>query len=166
MTWSLIAVLSSISSVWVSPKAPYFGILIAQRKYKQLDKLFWRLVIIVTTVASLGALSIWSLVFILYKVQFSLITRILPPLPTGLFLLATVIMVISVPFSVYLRAHKMEPLMVLSVISGVALCASNLTLGKYFGATGMAAGYLVMNILLIPFVFLIWYRCRAKWHGL
>ncbi len=34
--------------------------------------------------------------------------RILPPLPTGLFLLATVIVVTSIPFSIYLRAHKRE----------------------------------------------------------
>ena len=164
MTWSLIAVLSSISSAWVGPKAPYFGILIAQKKYEQLDKLFWRLVIIVATVASLGALSIWSLVFILYKVQFSLITRILPPLPTGLFLLATVIMVISIPFSIYLRAHKREPIMVLSVVAAILICVSNLILGKYFGATGMAVGYLGVNILVVPFIFLIWYHCRKKWH--
>lgn len=164
MTWSLIGILSSISSAWVAPKAPYFGILIVQKKYDQLDKLFWRLVIIVATVASLGALSIWSLVFILYKVQFSLITRILSPLPTGLFLLATVIMVISIPFSIYLRAHKREPIMVLSVVAAILICISNLTLGKYFGANGMAAGYLVVNILVIPFIFLIWYRCRAAWH--
>ena len=55
MTWSLITVVSSISGAWIQPRAPYFGILIAQRKYEQLDKLFWRLVIIVAIVACLGA---------------------------------------------------------------------------------------------------------------
>ncbi|MBU4027157.1 hypothetical protein KKC83_06470 [Patescibacteria group bacterium] len=164
MTWSLIGVVLSISSAWVQPRAPYFGILIAQKKYEQLDKLFWRLVIIVATVASLGALLAWSLVFALYKIQFSLITRILPPLPTGLFLLAIVIMVISLPFSIYLRAHKMEPIMPLSVASGVLVCISNLILGRYFGATGMAMGFLAVNIVIVPFVFLVWYRCRAEWH--
>ena len=164
MTWSLIGILSSISYAWVGPKAPYFGILIAHRKYDQLDKLFWRLVIIVATVASLGALSIWSLVFILYKMQFPLITRILPPLPTGLFLIATVILVIFFPFSIYLRAHKKEPIMPLSVASGVLVCISNLILGRYFGATGMAMGFLAVNIVIVPFVFLVWYRCRAEWH--
>ena len=165
MTWSLIAVLSSISSAWVAPRAPYFGILIAQRKYDQLDKLFWRLVIIVATVASLGALLIWSLVFILYKMQFHLITRILPPLPTGLFLLATVILVISLPFSIYLRAHKREPIMVLSAIGAILICISNLTLGKYFSATGMAAGYLGANLIIIPLIFPVWSHCRKKWHN-
>ena len=164
MTWSLIGVVSSISSAWVQPRAPYFGILIAKKKFEQLDKLFWRLVIIVATVASLGALLVWFLVFILYKTQFFLITRILPPLPTGLFLLAIVIMSISLPFSIYLRAHKMEPLMPLSVASGVLVCISNLTLGKYFGATGMAMGFLAVNIVIVPLEFLVWYRCRAEWH--
>ena len=165
MTWSLISVLSSISSAWVSPKAPYFGILIAQKKYEQLDKLFWRLVLIVATVVSLGALSIWSLAFILYKMQFHLITRILPPLPTGLFLLATVILAIAVPFSIYLRAHKREPMMVLSVASAILVCLSNLIFGKYFGATGMAVGYLGANGIIIPLVIYTWFVCRKNWHS-
>ena len=164
MTWSLIGVVSSISGAWVQPRAPYFGILIAQKKYEQLDKLFWRLVIIVATVASLVALLAWLLVFALYRIQFPLITRILPPLPTGFFLLAIVIMAMSLPFSIYLRAHKMEPIMPFSVASGVFVCISNLILGRYFGATGMAMGFLAVNIVIVPFVFLVWYRCRAEWH--
>lgn len=165
MTWSLIGVVLSISSAWVQPRAPYFGILIAQKKYEQLDQLFWRLVIIVTTVASLVALLAWSLVYALYNIHFYLITRILPPLPTGLFLLAIVAMVISLPFSIYLRAHKREPIMPLSVASGFLICLSNLILGRHFGATGMAAGFLAVNIVILPLLLLIWRRCREEWHA-
>lgn len=164
MTWSLVNALSLVSSAWIAPRAPYFGILIAQQKYAQLDKLFWRLVIIVTAIASLGASSIWTLIYILYKLQIPFASRFLPPMPTGLFLLATVILVISIPFATYLRAHKKEPLMLLSLISAIFVCMSNLVFGKYFGATGMASGYLAVNALIIPFIFLIWYRCRAQWH--
>jgi len=165
MTWSLISVLSSVSNNWVKPKAPYFGILIAQKKYEQLDNLFRRLVIIVSTVAGIGALSIWILVFSLNKIHFPLIDRILPPLPLALFLMATFTQTISIPFSIYLRAHKEEPAMVLSVVSAILICTSNLTFGKYYSVTGMATGYLLINILIIPFLLRIWYQCRAKWHG-
>jgi hypothetical protein len=55
--------------------------------------------------------------------------------------------------------------MVVSVVAAIMIFTSNFTLGKYFGATGMAVGYLTMNALVVPFIFLIWYRCRAKWHS-
>jgi len=54
--------------------------------------------------------------------------------------------------------------MVLSVISAILIAASNLILGKHFGAAGMAVGYLTVTIVIIPFVFLIWHHCRNAWH--
>ncbi|MBT9141312.1 MAG: hypothetical protein DDT30_01901 [Dehalococcoidia bacterium] len=165
MTWSLVMAVSGVSSAWVAPKAPRFGMLIARREYKELDRLFWRLIIIISIVAGLGAAASWTLVYILNVLGHPLATRLLPPLPTGLFMLATFIMTTLLPFSVYLRAHKKEPLLFISVMGAILVSISNLILGKYFGATGMATGYLAVNIVLIPFIVLVWYRCRAMWHG-
>jgi hypothetical protein len=164
MTWSLIVAISSISSAWIAPKTPYFGILIAKRKYIELDKLFWRLLSIVFVVVVLGSLCTWSIVLVLNELEFALIDRILPPLPMGIFLLATIIMVISTPFSAYLRAHKKEVTMIPALFSAIIVLTSNLTLGKYFGVTGMALGYLGANILVKPFFYLIWSKCRSEWH--
>ena len=165
MTWAIVSSLLSVFSVWVAPKFPYFGILIAEKKYEKLDRLFWRLVNIVGVGSIISAFLIWYAVFILHKMQFDWINRILPPLPTGLFLVATIIMSISVPFSNYLRAHKKEPIMIISVVSAILITTSNLTLGKYFSATGMAVGYLAVNLFVVPFIFLVWFRCRKKWHS-
>ena len=54
--------------------------------------------------------------------------------------------------------------MFLSVLSGILIGFSTLILGKYYSVTGMAIGYLSINIFLIPLVFLIWDRRRAEWH--
>jgi len=165
MTWSLVSVVSSLSFVWVNPKAPRFGMLVAQKRYQELDRLLWRLVVIVSAVAALCSTALWGLVFLLYALNHPLSSRLLAPLPTALFLLATVIMVFSFPFSTYLRAHKKEPILILSVITAILIAASNLVLGKYFSANGMAVGYLAVTAIIIPFVILIWHRCRAAWHG-
>jgi O-antigen/teichoic acid export membrane protein len=169
MTWSLIGAIGAISTSWISPKVPRFGMLIAQRKYKELDHLFWRVTKIVMGITLLIAFAVWVLVYMLNTLDFHLAkrlaARLLPPLPTGLFLLAQVFLISSIPFSSYLRAHKKEPLMFLSVLAGILTGLSTLILGKYYSATGMAIGYLSINMLLIPFVFLTWYRCRAAWHA-
>jgi hypothetical protein len=89
----------------------------------------------------------------------------LPPLPTGLFLLATVLLQISYTQSTYLRAHKQEPMLGLSVLTGLLIGLSTVVLGKYYGAMGMAVGYLaVVTLVALPLGTVIWYHCRAEWH--
>lgn len=164
MTWSLVSSLLAVTSVWVLPKAPQFGRLIARGEYKELDALFWRLTKVVMGVAVLGAVAIWALVYLLYALKHPMSSRILPPFPTAFFLLATVIITASLPMSVYLRAHKREPLLFLSAVNGVLITISNLILGKHFSAMGMAVGFFLANLLLFPFIVLVWNRCRMAWH--
>lgn len=104
------------------------------------------------------------MVYILNQIKHPLAARFLPLLPTEIFILTQIISVITVPFSTYLRVHKKEPLLFVSVIGGILIGASTLILGKYYSATGMALGYLSVNLILVPVAFIIWHRCRIEWH--
>ena len=44
----------------------------------------------------------------------------------------------------------------------VALC--NYVFGKYFSVIAMAFGYLGVNIIILPLIVLVWWRCKKKWH--
>jgi hypothetical protein len=117
----------------------------------------------------LASVSIWLGVCALNMIHYPLAerfaTRLLPPLPLAFFLLGQLLQVVSIQFSSYLRAHKKEPMMSLSVASGILIALSTVILGKYYAAMGVSIGYFLSNIILIPFVFLIWSRCRTQWHG-
>ncbi len=168
MTWSIVGAVGAISSAWLSPRVPQFGMLVAQRMYEELDRQLWKIAKIVTGISASVALAIWLLVLFLNILDYGMAERfamrMAPPLPTFLFLLAQIIMISSMPFSTYLRAHKKEPLVFLSVLSAVLMGCSTFFLGKYYSLDGIAFGYLILNIALIPIVFLIWYRCRKEWH--
>ncbi len=168
MTWSVIAVVGAVSTSWLSPRAPQFGMLIAQRRFGELDKQLWKVTSIVVGVSAILALLIWGLVFTLnildHPVARHFAFRILPPLPTGLFLLGQFVYISVSPFSTYLRAHKKEPLMFFSVVYAAIVGSSTIVLGQSYSALGMALGYLISNTLLMPIVFWIWYRCRKEWH--
>ena len=166
MTWGLVSALSAISSTWVLTKAPRFGMLIAKKEYKTLDRLFFRVAVASFSVGCCGAIAIFGMVYLLYSFNHPLSARLLPPLPTGLFLIATVLMQISYPQSTYLRAHKREPFLVLSVVGGTLMALSTWQLGSRFAATGAAAGYLAVRALFsIPLGTVIWCRCRSLWHS-
>lgn len=164
MTWSLVSVVG-VASSWLMPKIPRFGSLIAERKYPELDVFFAKIAKIVAGMAVLISLGIFVIVYLLNHFSFFLAERILPLAPTGLFLVAQTLVVASMPFSAYLRAHKREPLMALSLATAGLIGISTVILGKYYSATGMAAGYLIINIAVFPVVLLIWSRCRSAWHG-
>jgi O-antigen/teichoic acid export membrane protein len=164
MTWSLVSVVSALSSAWVNPKMPRFGILIAQRKYAELDMFFWRVMKVVALVAGGAAFTLWLLVYSLQILVPGLASRMLPPLPTGLFLLGVAFMSALLPMAAYMRAHRKEPLLGLAITGACLVTMSNLIFGRYFAALGMVAGYLSINLVLLPFVVVIWYRFRKAYR--
>lgn len=164
MTLLLFEAVSSISTIWLTPKMPRFGTLIANRQYQDLDRLFWRTTKIIAIVSVLSASTIWLVFYPLQQINKPLSIRFLPPLPTGLFLMAQVLNMVTAPMSAYLRAHKREPLVVLSIIQGLLSISLVLLLGKYFAAIGVAMSCLLVNIVGTPSIAVIWHRCRTKWH--
>src|SRR4029077_14212679 len=70
------------------------------------------------------------------------------------------------PMGVYLRAHKREPYMALSVIIGLLTGLVAWILSKQqVGAGVIAAGYMAVAVLVsLPMGLLIFYRCRKEWH--
>lgn len=166
MTWSLVSLLMGISATWSMSKAPRFGVLVAKKEYDELDSLFYRLTIASFLIAVCGAVAIWGGLYFLYAFKYPLAQRFLPLLPTGIFLAATALLQISYPQAFYLRAHKQEPFLWLSIVSGLMIALSNWLLGRLFSATGMAIGYLaVVSLVSLPLGTLIWLRRRAEWHG-
>lgn len=164
MTWALVGALPALASSWITPKAPSFGMLIAQQKYDELDRLFWRITAIVVAVTTVAGLAIWALVFVLNHLQHPFASRLLTPASTACLVLAAIIMCASFPMSTYLRAHKKEPLLAVSVIGGVLTGIAVVVLGRYQAAEGVALGYLAVTATVTPFVAWIWRRRRAEWH--
>jgi len=165
MTWSLAGAVSAIGGAWLLPRIPQFGIMVAQKRYAEMDGLFWRLTLIVTGTTLFGAVVIWVLVFGLNYYNNFLAQRLLSPLPTALFLTATVIQSASLPMSIYMRAHKKEPLLYLSIIGGVLIGLSTFLLGKYYSVLGMAVGYLMIYAIIFPMIVFVWQRFKKTWHA-
>jgi O-antigen/teichoic acid export membrane protein len=165
MTWALVSALSTLAASWVAPKAPMFGMLIAQGRYVELDRSFWRLEAAVVAVVVAGAIALLGALGLLHLVDHPYAGRLLPPLVTAALLLGVIVQAISLPMATYLRAHKKEPLLLISVLSGLATGVLTLVLGRLYSAQGVAAAFLVVSCIVTPFVALIWQRCRVEWHA-
>ena len=119
---------------------------------------------VVLGISVIGALAIWTFIYFLAATHHPFASRLLTPLTTSHLLLATILYSSTVPASIYLRAHKKEPLLLLSVISGAVSLITYIVLAKYYSISAITLAYLAISIIVCPSVFVVWYFSRIKWH--
>jgi O-antigen/teichoic acid export membrane protein len=164
MTWALIQGVSGVASAWGSTKIPRYGILIKQRKFGDLDELWRGATIKSVTVSVLGGLVLLAGTWIL-KRHFQLGVRLLDLIPTFYLVLATVLNQIVFAEAFYLRAHKQEPFLVLSLTGGLATALLACWAGKQYSTVGVSLSYCIVGIGLLPWASTIFWQCRQKWHS-
>ncbi len=165
MTMSLMTTLGTLSYAWLAVRAPQFGMLIAKKDYVELDQLFHRLVWITMGIVAAGAVAILGFVLILHWGHFAMGSRMLTLLPVCLLLGQQIINCAINAMAIYLRAHKKEPLMIVSLVSALLIGLSTWQLGATYGPTGAAAGYFVICLVWgLPSCWYIFQRCRTQWH--
>ena len=65
----------------------------------------------------------------------------------------------------YLRAHKKEPLMGMTLCSSLLQGVATWYLGKELGSFGAIAGYFgVTTFFTFPFCLIVWIKCKRQWH--
>lgn len=169
MTWTVLGAISGVANSWTAPKIPQFAILIAKKNYEELNKAFWKLVKLIFVISFLLSLTTWVLVVVLPHLNIPIATRLserlLSPTPFAILLMAQLLVILSGPFAAYMRAHKEEPLVILSIVGGVLIGASTFFFGKYYSVLEMAIGYLSINAVIIPLIIFTWHRFRRAILG-
>jgi O-antigen/teichoic acid export membrane protein len=165
MSISFANSLMVVAMAWVSTKAAPFGTLIAQKRYLQLDALFFKALRQSAFVAGLGSTVIWSATTYLYFTHSRYAHKLLAPLPFALLLVAAILNHLFASLGTYLRAHKQEKLFQLSLSIAVAVLLSNYFFAKTSGALGMIAGYLgIIALIGLGGGMLIFNKYRRLWH--
>jgi O-antigen/teichoic acid export membrane protein len=165
MTLSMVSAVQGIAGMWLQPRVPTFGMFIARRDYDGLDRLWGGITRVCFVVASLGAVSVWMCIWALNYFDINLAHRLLPPFPAGLFLACAGILAVGYCETAYLRAHKREPLLALSIVTSLLMGVLVWVFGRRFGPMGAAAAYLtVVAGISFPWQTWILFRSRARWH--
>lgn len=154
---------------WITTKIPLMSRLIELKDYFQLDKIFRKTVIQEVFVCLALLVGFWLTILVLREMQFSfngnvLSERFLDYLPLLLVSIPVAIQAVTDNLATYLRCHKQEPFLVISIVNGIASAASILIMGKYFGLYGITGGYSILAIAFFPWAYCIYKTKRAEWH--
>lgn len=166
MTMKIIDSMSTVCFAWLSTKAAPFGSLVAKRDYAQLDKVFFQ-----SLKQSFVLLAVIQMTFIglfmtarVNGIPFG--DRLLDWFPTMLLLAIAMMNHLVSSEAVYLRAHKQEPFLWLSLAGAVLNGCTTYFGGRYYGANGAVVGYF-LNVLLFGVTGGTYIFCvkRKKWHA-
>lgn len=164
MSLNIANALFAGSMTWISTKSPEFGKLIALNDWKRLDKVFYGAAIKSLSVSVVGAVIGLALIAWL-KANFVIGNRFLSVGQIALLLAATIGLVLVNCFAVYMRAHKTEPLMKITVLIALVQAVALWYLGAKYSSLGMVAGYMCVNLLLmLPLTVRVWRVTRREWH--
>ena len=165
MTMAVVNAIYFVALAWVSARVPRFGGLIARRDWIGLDTLFSQVFKRSLGVVSAGACGVLGLLWLLQQ-YFPIGQRFLPAPQIALLMGAAVADLVINAIALYLRAHKKEPLMWLSVGTAILRGLSIWLLGKYLSSLGVAVAILAVNVFYgLPLNIGIWLKLRRKWHG-
>ena len=167
-----VGILSSIrdfSMSWMGTKIPLLSKLIELKDYLQLDRIFKKTIKqeLFVCFAILGLF--WIVVAALRESQLSINGKIigdrfLEYIPLLFVTIPVSLQMVTDNFATYLRCHKKEPFLVISICSGLASAASVLLLGKLFGLIGITAGYAIVAVVFFPWGLWIYRSKKKEWH--
>ncbi len=162
---SIANALMSIPMAWMGTKAPRFGTLIAMKDYANLDRLFIiTLSRSILVMVMLGAILCAANYFV-HLEGIWLASRILAPLPFAMLIIATTLNYVTYAQSTYLRAHKQEPFLLISLVSALLIAILTLALANKYGAIGIMSGYLcVCSIVGFWWGSWIFYSKKREWQ--
>lgn len=133
--------LNVMALAWINTKTPVYGQLIARGQGRELDRLFFRGLAQSSFALGVCLLGVLAVLWGLEEAGSPWAQRVLPlPLMTAMAALTMANHVVFAQAAV-LRAHKQEPFMVLSVVSGLATAGAASILIPAWGLDGAVAAY-------------------------
>lgn len=166
MTWSIATAIQTAAMAWVQTRVPVFGTLIAKRDIPSLDQLFRRMVIFSLAFIGLTASAAIMAVLCLNYAHSHYAERILRPLPTALLFVGIGVNHVMFCQAAYVRAHRMDPFLLLTTAVNLLTGLGVWVLGRSFGAIGAISAWLaILTLLYLPLHTVIWVRMRREQHS-
>jgi O-antigen/teichoic acid export membrane protein len=165
MTLAAAGAIASAAFAAVATKVPRLALYAASGEFRAMDSLFHRATLSSVAVSAAGASLFLGALVAARESGVALAARFLPTLETSILLGTFVLQQVRFAMGSYLRAHKQEPFLALSLFEGLVAVPLFLLLGRRFGALGMVAGFFALTFATLVPAVTIFERCRALWHG-
>ena len=165
MTLSLVNAIQVICLIWPTSKMPEFGKFIAQKKWFELDLLFEK-TLRHSLEACLALLTVFLILLVILENLTNFSDRFLPTWQMAIFSVSIVAQLLISNWAIYMRAHKKEPMILVSAISALLIGLSTFVSGYYFSSLGMIVGFvLITTIYVLPATYKLFKNFKRIHHA-
>jgi O-antigen/teichoic acid export membrane protein len=167
ITLSLVSAIYTISNVWFLAKIPKFNILVAERKWINLDKLFFKTLILSSSTYLLGVCVLFG-VFLIFNGNWDLIDRIssrfMGIIPLLMLIVGWFLQIFVSGSAAYLRAHKKEVYMYVSLLGALYIVLTTFLSVRYLPGEYLFLGFVTSYLIFGIVEYKIFKKNRAVWH--
>jgi hypothetical protein len=154
----------AISNSWLYAVTPRLNMLVSKKDWRGLDSLFRKNLLLSAGTFVTGALAVLLLVSLL-EGRLAIIDRFCDPLSMLLLSSIWLLQVFVNGLATYLRAHKQEPLVVLSALSAIYVTATTVLCAKYLPHEYLFLGWLSSYLWGIPWMVQIFKSRKLEWQA-
>jgi hypothetical protein len=165
MSMSIANVALTVSLAWITTKTPLYGSLIQKRQYRELDAIALKSTFQAMCFSVFMSIMVLLGIYLLKQYFHQYGERLLSLSAIGALLLSNLTILLITSMAGYLRAHKAEPLLAVSIISGVIIAVSAWLSAMFYTAEILTYSLACANLLIVlPLTAYVFIRKRAEWH--
>jgi len=167
ITMSLVSAIFNISNTWFSANTPKINMFVAKKDWMSLDKEFKLDLKLAVVTYLLGIGTLVGLILILegrWAFFDRLMSRFLGIVPLGTLILCWFFQIFVNGMAIYLRAHKQEPYVLPSFVSGLFILMTTFICLMYLPPVFLFLGFFLSFSFGFPWCYAIFKNKRREWH--
>ncbi len=159
----LVGVITNFSIIYLNSYLPLFGTLLAKNKNLERDALFFRVFWITVGLCLIGSLGFICVVHLGRFFGFYIFNvRMISSPVLEYFVIGNFLSCIGIPFSVYLRSYKTEPLLSVSVVTAFLIASFLIFYSYQKNLELIALSYLFVNLFSLSWIILLWKKFKKQ----
>lgn len=158
---AICAAMFGIANIWITIIIPKINMLVAKQDYVTLNPIFKRHLWLSVLTYLLGVLVLFLGVTV-FKSYIPFVDRLVSVSSLALIALAWLVQVVISALAMYMRAHKEEPLVTVSFVSGIYIGITTLLIALYLPVDYYFVGFLSAYVWGLPWILCIFKRYKDE----
>lgn len=164
-TLTVVNVMFTISSIWIYVINPKLNMLVSQKNWKELDKLFARNLKLSIFTFLLGSVSFIVAYWFVYENYPKIADRFLDKINLSILLFVWFIQLIINSLAIYSRAHKEEPFVIPSLVVGVYIMITTVVAAFFLPKEYLFIGFYSSFIIAFPWFTSVYVKRKMMLHN-
>lgn len=153
-----------IANIWMTIIIPKMNMLVSQKDYEILNPIFKKHLILSIITYILGII-IFFIIITVFKEYVPFEERLVSPFSLMIISTGWLLQIITNSLALYMRAHKEEPLVIPSFLSGIYISLVTLVIAIYLPFDYFFLGFLSSFVWVMPWVILIFRTYKGEKIG-